>query len=473
MVKAYRDMALYASAELLFKATPVVIVPFLLRAISPSEFGMMELFLTVFAGFLGMLGLGAGSAIHRYYYDEGYVECDRQSIIVSSLFCVLISSVFFSIIFFLVFDGFVAYLDVTVDRETKLCLYAYALFSLYSQVLLDLVRVGRRVASYLLAAGVSKILGPILALLFVVYFSAGPSGYFLALALAAAAGFFAAFYFAFPLLSGGVARRKNILLVLAYGWPFAMMAPLQWAISGFDRFFLAKEAGLEVMGGYALAAKFSFVGVALFSAFLAAWGPAAFRYRNSGEAVFRVVHELVYACLTFVFFVGLASVAVLGRWFFDVLFPADYSGSVVYLVLLVYGAVVPLISASLYAYISLSGRTYVFLIITLIGGVGSLVLNYILIDLYGGVGAAAAVALVGGLLFYLNLFFCFKSGAPMPPFYFSSLKFLCLSMIFISVLFGGIFEHLLLAFCAVGGVLAFRRVYHLASNNKQMLSSIG
>ena len=62
----------------------------------------------MFAGFLGMLGLGAGSAIHRYYYDEGCVECDRQSIIVSSLFCVLISSVFFSIIFFLVFDVLVS-----------------------------------------------------------------------------------------------------------------------------------------------------------------------------------------------------------------------------------------------------------------------------------------------------------------------------------------------------------------------------
>lgn len=226
------------------------------------------------------------------------------------------------------------------------------------------------------------------------------------------------------------------------------------------------------MGGYALAAKFSFVGVALFSAFLAAWGPAAFRYRNSGEAVFRVVHELVYACLTFVFFLGLASVAGLGRWFFDVLFPAGYSGSVVYLVLLVYGAVVPLISASQFAYISLSGRTHVFLIITFIGGVGSLFLNYILIGLFGGVGAAIAVALVGVVLFYLNLFFCIKADAPMPPLYLSSLKFFCLFILFAFVLFDGVFEYLLLAFCAVVSTLAFRRICHLVANNKQILRSI-
>lgn len=472
MVKAYREMALYALAELLFKAAPVVIIPFLLKVISPSEFGVIELFLTVFSGVLGVLGLGAGSAIHRYYYDESYVEDDRQSIVASSLFCVVLASFFFSIIFFLMFDDFVAYLGVKVDQDFKLFLYGYALFSLYAQVLLDLVRVGRGAASYLLAAGVSKILGPIFALLLVVYFSTGPASYFLALALAAVAGFLAAFYFSLPLLKGVVVRRKNILLVLIYGWPFAVMAPLQWSIAGFDRFFLAREAGFEIMGGYALAAKFSFVGVALFSAFLAAWGPAAFRYRKSGEAVFRVLHELIYACLTFVFFVGLASVAVLGEWFFDIMFPADYSGSVAYLLLLVYGAVVPLISASLYAYISIFGRTHVFLIITAVGGGFSLLLNYILIGFYGAIGAAAAVALVGFLLFGLNLFFCFKSGAPKPPFYLYALKILCLFMLFISVLCGGIFDHLLLVFCAVAAALALRRFYHLASNNKQMLSSI-
>lgn len=399
------DIFLYTYVELLFKLTPVLTLPLLLQWLTPADFGWIEAAASLITAVTGLLTLGVGSALHKYYFEG----IDRQSIFSAGLSLISISCA-------LAFSC-VVLVDCLGDVWSKglgggiyYLLSVYVVSLVFSQVALDFLRISGRAGTYLLVGFFVRVVSPVLSVVGV-YFFDSVSGYFFGMFLGSFTGGVLALFFCWRYVAVGAVDLAHVRLIISYGWPLALMAPMQWCVSGFDKLFLAKEISFEVSGVYALSVKIALCLGMLFSAFLAAWGPIALRMKSESQGGFDLTNELFFYLAGAVVFLALLISKFFAGPVYVMLFSADYYQGAVYLPGLIFGCTIQLVIAVLYPYISVSGKSYIFLASSILGAVVGLALNYLLVPFYEGMGAVSAMIVSGFVVFSIGAWFCWRLGA--------------------------------------------------------------
>ncbi|MCO7577722.1 MULTISPECIES: oligosaccharide flippase family protein [Pseudomonas] len=408
-IKVGRDIFTYGIGELIFKLLPILILPFIVRNLDQAEFGAAELMLTIMNSFIIFLCFGSGSAIHRYYNDPKFSLKERSEIISTSFLFVIFITTLSLAILFLFYDYLILKLNLYTFKDYKLIFALFIIFSIFGQLTLDVIRIRGEPLQYLLVAGLARIGGGLLCLVFVVFLSFGVKGYLSAPIIATASALIVGILLIRSDLSASF-KWNSLRKIVSYGWPFALLAPLQWLISGLDRYLIASDAGLATLGSYAMAAKIATMIGLMFASILSAWGPSAARLQAISKSNFLALHKMVfYGCLT-AFFATCLLLHWFSNWGIILLFSEIYSESHYYVLPLVIGSSLPMVSATLYTYISLSGKTYTYILINIAGGGLALILNLILINRIGALGGAISSALVGISIFLLNYFAAVKYG---------------------------------------------------------------
>lgn len=170
-----------------------------------------------------------------------------------------------------------------------------------------------------------------------------------------------------------------------------------------DQVMLRWLAGPAAVGEYAVAAQFSEALYFLPVAIVASLFPKLIELRQESEARFYSRLQQVFDLL---FLSGLAvavTISFVAGWMVVCLFGDAYSGSVGILVIHVWSAIFVFMRAAVSKWILIEGALYFSLLTQGFGAFSNVVLNYLWIPKYGGIGAAYATLCSYAIASFISL----------------------------------------------------------------------
>lgn len=385
-----RHSAVYTGSSVVRGVLPFVLLPVLTRYLSPAELGVVATFEVVLAIGLVAVGLNMPGAIAIGYFRmestafEIYVA---NVVFVSLAACLLTFAVGFAVLGYLPSD--LGALILSWLPLLALASLAQVLFS----IVLTLWQVRQRPVPYGLFQIAHTVMNLLFSLLFVIVFSWGWRGRVGGIIAAALAfGALSAVLLARRLRHRWLVRREYLRDALAFGIPLVPHSLGNWILTGIDRVFLASMVGIATTGVYAVGYQIGMV-VGLFAtSFNQAWSPFLFEKLREGSD--RTKARIVK--FTYLYMVGIAVFAlVLGIAappFMAVFVGPEFQESSAYVFWVSLGYAANGMYLMIAHYIYFVKKTYLLAWITFFAAVVHIVLNYVLIETNGAVGAAQASA---------------------------------------------------------------------------------
>lgn len=280
---AMHQAAYYALGIVMMKGISLLMIPFVTRHLTTTEYGTLESLL-VFADVATIIiGFGLVEALHRYVglADEKNSEskqlisnCYSLAIIVTVI-CML-SLLFFAnniiallpakvsnlqlllIAFPALLEGLIA-IPLTLMRmqslAKKFCLFSVIKAFIQALIIIVLLELGYGIDAILIAGAISSLL----LILFLLPYQLQQLG----------PGWYKKWF--------GLLFWKKNLEIINYGTPIVAGRMGLFAITGLDRWLLADKVGIEQLAVYAIAIKFSLVLALLMQPFTLWWFPYRFK----------------------------------------------------------------------------------------------------------------------------------------------------------------------------------------------------
>ena len=378
----------------------IFLVPVYTRVFSPEDFGIVSLII-VLAGLVMMVAtLALDNSAARWFYDSED-PVDRKTTISSWFWCQLIVSSCLAAVIIATAPFISLLLTDTVENANLVRLMALAVpLGAGGMVLGNWFRFQRlpvRAVSFTISRALIDV-G--LIILFVVFLGFGMVGLFSAQLATAFVVMVAAIIFLKDWISPALFSWRRLRPMLRYALPLIPAAVGLWVMMSMDRIMLKQFAPMSEVGLYAIGAMVA-SGVALItSAFSQAWGPFAYsilKEPESGRVYARVLDYYSYlgcaAC---------AGVALFAPLILRILSTEAYYAAASTVAILSFGTLLngSRFIAALGCGIAKKSGPNAFSVG--IGAAVNIVLNLLLIPLWGRNGAAVATVLAWGIsAFYL------------------------------------------------------------------------
>ena len=430
---------IYGFADFLGKGFAIIILPFLAAALSPNEFGMLELILTVTGLMAVIMNCGLNNATQRFYFDGGAENIANAREVVSSG----AAAILFTGLFALMLGLILVYLaSLSLDFN----LMPFSIIALISAILLmisnqwitfiiDVTRLHFAPLKFLILASISRVFALAAGTFAVVTLGWGIDGY---LSMQALIVIFI-IPFALFLIRKDLSlaqSRKSISRLIKFGFPYIFMGMGYWLFGSMDRWMLAGLVSVDEAGIYAVAFKLSSVVLFASAAFGQAWSPFALKLKQDSPEEYREIYSNILYCLFCIMMVIGGFVSFFSGEIISSLFPTEYHDSAYLLCILTIGIIFQSTIHVTSIGISLKNKTSVFAKVAWITAIINLVFNFILIPYFGGVGAAISTSISYFVL--TGLYFFYSQKLHKLPINFNILLiliFISFTMLLISLMF--------------------------------------
>lgn len=403
--KLAKDSAIYGSADLLAKLILFISFPLVASALKPAAFGMLELIATASALIGFFVGCGLNNAVSRYYWDEGTRADDRPRL-VTSAFAAQLAFGLFSLCLLAVFSPGILWYGKTEENNLSYYVLVAAsllmVFKIWVQYVLDVLRLHMKSFRFCVVMLLSHALGAICSVIAVVSLDWQILGFLGAQALAMC--------LALPL--GLWLIRSDIVFsldwiwlkrLIKFGYPYIFATIAYWLMGSIDRWMLAEMVSMEAVGVYSVAARFAMIVVFISTAFGTAWSPYAIKLKTDHPDTYRSLYMDVLLVLIIVMLVVGGTIALFSGELIGSLMPAEYVDSSIPLAILCFGVVLQSTLQISAIGISLAEKSHLIARSTWMAAFVNIALNWILIPLYGVVGASVATLL--SYLFLTSIYF--------------------------------------------------------------------
>ena len=407
-----RESFIYGVGDFCLKLVAFFTFPLLAASLSTSGFGLLELAMTIVSLGAVFVRCGLNNAVQRFYWDQNTHVFERPLVVSTGFFITLTFGVifgtiafFFAPFVFIISDGNAAGLGSIGVVSLSILLAS----TQWAQYLQDILRLHFSPWKFLGFAFCSRALGALLSVVAVIYCGWGAEGVLFAQAFV--------LLVAIPL---GLRLIKSDLVfkidtvwarrLLAFGAPFIFTELAYWLFASIDRWMLASMAGVDDVGVYSVAFRFSTLAVFVATAFGMAWSPYAVKIRSDFPEKHRAVYFEVLLILLVVMLIVAGTIALFAGELLGLLLPAEYFAAAVPLAVLSFTAVLQASQQVTAIGISLVNKTKVFAYLVWSAAVLNVALNWLLIPIYGVSGAAwstavAYVFLSVGFLFYTQRYY--------------------------------------------------------------------
>ncbi|HET8737389.1 MAG TPA: oligosaccharide flippase family protein [Pricia sp.] len=408
----FKNISLFTFFNVLNSAIPFLLLPFLTVYLSPEDYGIVDIFYNITLLATPIVGLSIVQSVSRYYFED--VDLPR---FVTTVFMVLLrigslTILIFFIVSFLVYDLLLAY-----GFPPVLLAFAviYTLFSQIAEILLLLWRVSYSTVKF----GIFKVMKTAmdlgLSLFLIMVFEMGWEGRIIPQIVVALVFGVIAIYILYK--KGNIQKpsidKEYKKVALAFSVPLAFHSVGSSLLGFSDRFFILFMLGLNNVGIYSVGYQIGMVIALLQNSFNQAWVPYFFQKLNENEPE----EKMKIVKITYLYFILL--LFLVAGFYFATPFIYQYfvgeafdSGSGIVLWVLLGYAFLGMYKMVV-NYLFYLKKTKVIAYCTFFTVLINLVLNYILINLNGMVGAAQAT-LISFIILFIVVFIFSNKHFPMP-----------------------------------------------------------
>jgi O-antigen/teichoic acid export membrane protein len=390
-----RDALVYGGATLLSRGVQLVLIPIYTRALAPDEYGVLEMILVVAALANVAVALEISQGVARQLPEAGEPASRRAYASTAVLFTAAMWALFATAVALVAeplstgLIGTAAWAGVL--RVAAVALAANAVFIL----LQDLLRWRLRPWAYAVASLVSTAVSATLGVYLVTQLQLGVAGIFWGHLAGAVAGT----ALAGPLLGDNLARvfdRTRLAQMLIYSAPLVVSSAATFANLYVDRIAISALMGLDVLGVYAVGARFASVVPLLAIGLQAALTPLVFQSHRDPATPRAIARAFRVYCATAVTL--LAGLALFATELLRFLTAPAYHAA---------WSVLPILAAAgffatLYSFapgLFLERRTALVAAINIGAALLNLALNLVLVERLGIIGAAVSACVASATAF--------------------------------------------------------------------------
>lgn len=387
MSKAVNNALYYTIGALVRAFASFLLLPIFANILGSAQYGVLSLLQTFSSVLAILMTFGIERSLYRLYYD--YKDEESKNKFLSTLFWSINATSLLIIVLSIACAGWLSNILGGVDAFTVIIpviIYTFlqALIN-YSQIIMQVEQEGK---SFLMISLLLLIAYNIVSLLFLfLYDKTYQSMVYGNLVANAVVLPFA--YFKIRKRIRPQFDFKILNSTLHYSFPLLLMAIFAWALNMSDRLFLANFSTLESLGLYSMGSKIVSIMVLLDGAIFQAYGPFFFNLANTEEeSTAKVKLKSSNDAITLIVGVIAFGIVLLSNLFFYTILNPEYRGSLIYVYILVLGAVLAQQTGLLNPMIYQNKKTREISIVTITCACISVGLNRLLIPLYGPIMAA-------------------------------------------------------------------------------------
>ncbi|KPK02989.1 MAG: hypothetical protein AMK71_00305 [Nitrospira bacterium SG8_35_4] len=401
--KIGKNTAVYSIGNLLNRLIGFVMIPVYTRYLVPSDYGIVSLIDITINLAATIIAIGLSGAVIRFYYDDDD-PVQKKLVISTSVISMFMISIAASSLFIL-FSQQISYLVFDSGKYSKYLKIAFItlFFEMLSQLTMSYIRAKQQSLRYSLFSLSKLLLGLSLNIYLIVFLEWGVWGVLYSglitngiVTVVLLSITFAEVGFRFSLL--------KLQGMLKFGLPLIPSNIGMFILASSNMFFLQKYSTLSVVGTYSIGYKLGFaVNVIVVTPFLLFW--SAYMYEIAKEKNAKELFSKILEYVAFMLIIVVFGLSVIIGDVVKLLLASEYWGS---------ASVVPLIALT-YLFWGLNCYFYLGINITkktkyrsysvTCGALIALILNYLLIPLYGALGAAGSTALAYLLMTAMNYYF--------------------------------------------------------------------
>lgn len=391
-----RDSLIYGGADLVTKAVAFVSFPLLATALSPRDYGGLELVMTLI-GIAGLVvGCGLNNSVQRFYWDSSVSVGQRPSLVTTGLvvqsFLGLMLFLCLAAVLFWWGNALVSSKDFPFSLWGLYVAAALVVFGQLMQYIQDVLRLHFAPGRFFLLSVLSRCLTIAVAVYAVVYLHKGLDGFLVAQLMA----------YVLVLPVGLLLVKKDLVFnfdiarareIIRFGYPFVFAGIAYWLFGAIDRWMLTGFATLEEAGIYSVAFRFSTLPLFISIAFAQAWSPFIIKIKNDHPERYRAIYCDVFLYFLYVMLVAAGGVALFSGELVGFLMPSGYADASMPLVFLCFSVVIQSTTQITVVGISIERQTHYISRFAWGAVVINVLLNFLLIPSFGAIGAAVSVGL--------------------------------------------------------------------------------
>ncbi len=391
MKKLVKSMSIYGLGGILSRSLQFLLLPVYTRFLLPADYGSLEIVYMAGSVISILYGLMIGSGYIRNYYDNKDTFYKRE-LLASALWFTFFVSLCFAIPM-LYFAEYVA--DIVFDFSGG-ALYlrlitVYIFMAAHNQILYNLLMVRERAVRYVAINTITLAVSLLLTVYFVVFLGWSVRGILLAQIVVAALEFMMLFI-SMPERNIFLFSSVKVKGMLRYSIPLVPLQVAAFVLDLSDRFFLQKYQNLSEVGIYALGYKFAAILMLLSVQPLKGFTPYIFSLVDNPYKCKQTIADFYRYYLAGVLLVSLV-ISMFAREVIILMADKSYHDGwrVVYLLCIsyvFYGSVVVISYA-----IEIARKNWVSGIFWVFATVINIALNFLLIPVFGIIGASIATAI--------------------------------------------------------------------------------
>ncbi len=383
----FKQNIIYLIVNIIKSGVPFLLLPFFTHYLSVKDYGILSMYQVVISVVVLLVGLRSDGVISVEYFHLN--KQDFKILLFNIVIVLLVSFIILLLLCFL-FKDFIVNLT-KIEWNWILLALIGAFFYFFVMALLNLYRVQEKVKNY---AVLQMLLTLYLFISSIVLVMLLQNWEGRAISIISANIFFG--ILSFFVLSKYFFIKIDfnmIKRILLFSIPLLPHIVSGWIMTSIDRVFITNMVGIYDVGLYTVGYQIGMIISVIATSFNQAWG--VFLFKKLANVTYETKLKLVK--FTYLYFIGLFVIFILLvyllPWIYKIFVGANFIHSKKYVLWIALGFLFNGMYFMVTNYIFFVKKTYLLSFVTFFIAIINIILNWILIKIYGSLGAAIATTI--------------------------------------------------------------------------------